>query len=98
MIDAAFEDLDQLTRFMDLILAGAGVDDKYLCLRDLLIGRRRTNDKLDKTVFTPEFRTEPVIVFTEFADTARYLEEQLRKDGLATSTASTAPAATTATR
>ncbi|MDF9716628.1 hypothetical protein INN71_04055 [Nocardioides sp. ChNu-153] len=83
MIDAAFDDLDQLARFMDLILGGAGVDDKYLSLRDLLIGQSKgSKEKLDKAVFTPEFRNEPVIVFTEFADTARYLEEQLRKDGL----------------
>ena len=88
MIDAAFEDLDQLNRFMDLILGGAGVDDKYLRLRDLLIGRPKAKAKkgeevLDPDVFTPEFRTEQVIVFTEFADTARYLEESLQKDGLA---------------
>lgn len=83
MIDAAFDDLDQLTRFMDLILAGAGYDDKYLRLRDLLMGASREGMKtLDKAVFTPQFRDEKVIVFTEFADTARYLEEQLRKDGL----------------
>ncbi|MFC3687084.1 helicase-related protein [Aquipuribacter hungaricus] len=84
MIDAAFEDLDQLQRFMELILDGAGVDNKYLRLRDLLIGQaKRSTEKLDKDVFTPEFRNEPVIVFTEFADTARYIEEQLRQDGLA---------------
>ncbi|MCD2115010.1 phospholipase D-like domain-containing protein [Rhodococcus rhodochrous] len=83
MIDAAFDDLDQLTRFMDRILAGAGVDDKYLRLRDLLIEPPKQHKKtLDKDVFTPEFRTQQVIVFTEFADTARYLEEQLKKDGL----------------
>lgn len=83
MIDATFDDLDQLKRFMDLVLAGAGYDDKYLRLRDLLMGPSKAGKKaLDKTVFTPEFRNEKVIVFTEFADTARYLEEQLRKDGL----------------
>lgn len=88
MIDAAFEDLDQLQRFMDLILVGAGVDDKYIRLRDLLTGRstkragKKSGEALDPEVFTPEFRTEQVIVFTEFADTARYLEESLRKDGL----------------
>lgn len=88
MIDAAFEDLDQLKRFMDLILGGAGIDDKYLRLRDLLIGQstkgsgRKAGEVLDPNVFTPEFRTEQVIVFTEFADTARYLEESLRRDGL----------------
>ncbi len=84
MIDAAFEDLDQLNRFMDLTLAGAGYDDKYLRLRDLLLGPSKAGIRtLDKAVFTPEFRNEQVIVFTEFADTARYLEEQLRKDGVA---------------
>lgn len=83
MIDAAFEDLDQLKRFMDLILGGAGYDDKYLRLRDLLLGTSNKGKKgLDKEVFTPEFRTEKVIVFTEFADTARYLEDQLKKSGL----------------
>jgi superfamily II DNA or RNA helicase len=83
MIDAAFEDLDQLKRFMELILAGAGVDEKYLRLRDLLLEPSKERKKtLDKEVFTPEFRTHQVIVFTEFADTARYLEEQLKKDGL----------------
>jgi superfamily II DNA or RNA helicase len=82
MIEAAFDDLDQ--RFMDLIEAGAGLDDKYLRLRELLLGPSKHGQKtLDKNVFTPEFRSEQVIVFTEFADTARYLEERLRKDGLA---------------
>lgn len=84
MLDAAFEDLDQLKRFMDLVLAGAGYDDKYLCLRDLLLGASKATKRvLNKEVYTPEFRNEKVIVFTEFADTARYLEERLRKDGLA---------------
>lgn len=81
MINAAFEDLDQLSRFMDLILVGAGIDEKYLRLRDLLIGSPK-GGKLSKEVFTPEFRSQQVIVFTEFADTARYLEEQLKNDGL----------------
>nr|WP_255459689.1 helicase-related protein [Micrococcus sp. TA1] len=83
MLDSAFEDLDQLKRFMDLILNGAGYDDKYLRLRDLLHGPSKEGKKtLDKSVFTPEFRTDKVIVFTEFADTARYLEDRLRSDGL----------------
>jgi superfamily II DNA or RNA helicase len=83
MIDAAFEDLDQLKRFLELILAGAGIDEKYLRLRDLLQEPSKERKKiLDKNVFTPEFRTHQVIVFTEFADTARYLEERLNADGL----------------
>lgn len=43
---------------------------------------KKQKESLDKVVFTPEFRTQQVIVFTEFADTARYLEERLKKDGL----------------
>ncbi len=83
MISAAFEDLDQLKRFMDMILEGAGVDEKYLVLRDLLTGPSKDRKKImDKGVFTPEFRAEKVIVFTEFADTARYLEERLNADGV----------------
>lgn len=85
MIDAAFEDLDQLARFMSLVEAGAGVDDKYLRLRDLLIEPLKPQHRkvLDKSIYTPEFRTQRVIVFTEYADTARYLEERLKKEGLA---------------
>ena len=82
MIDASFGDLDQLQRFMDLVLAGAGVDDNTQ-LRTLLRGAAKSEkSSLDKSVYTEEFQTEKVIVFTEFADTARYLEERLRADGL----------------
>ena len=83
MISSAFDDLDQLVRFMELILQGARIDDKFLRLRDLLMGAGKEERKsLDKSVFTPEFQSEKVIVFTEFADTARYLEERLREAGL----------------
>jgi len=83
MIDAAFGDLDQLQRFMDLVVLAAGHDDKYAQLRALLLGPSKQEKKaLDPTVFTKEFQDQPVIVFTEFADTARYLEERLRADGL----------------
>ncbi|WP_173923337.1 helicase-related protein [Agromyces sp. Marseille-P2726] len=83
MIDAAFEDLDQLTRFMNLVLAGAGLDEKYAKLRTLLMGPQKSEKHgLDASVFTDEFRTQQVIVFTEFADTARYLETRLKEDGL----------------
>lgn len=84
MIDAAFGDLDQLQRFMDLVVLAAGHDDKYAQLRALLLGPSKLEKKaLDPTIFTKEFQDQPVIVFTEFADTARYLEERLRADGLA---------------
>lgn len=84
MIDAAFGDLVQLQTFMDLVLAGAGVDDKYLKLRTLLLGPAKSEKgAIDRAVFTDEFQAEQVIVFTEFADTARYLEERLHADGVA---------------
>lgn len=83
MIDAAFGDLDQLVRLMELILDGAGFDNKYARLRALLLGPAKgERASLDTSIFTKEFRTQPVIVFTEFADTARYIEGRLRKDGL----------------
>jgi hypothetical protein len=84
MIDASFGDLNQLQRFMDLVVLAAGHDDKYAQLRALLLGPSKLEKKaLDPTIFTKEFQDQPVIVFTEFADTARYLEERLRADGLA---------------
>lgn len=83
MIDAAFDDLDQLARFMTQILAGAGLDDKFANLRALLMGPLKSEKgSLDEAVFTKEFQTQPVIIFTEFADTARYLHEELIKAGL----------------
>jgi hypothetical protein len=83
MFDAAFDDLDQLTQFMKLILDGSGIDSKYECLRDLLVEPSPIRkSKLDPKVFTKEFRTQKVIVFTEFADTARYLHEKLLADGV----------------
>jgi hypothetical protein len=83
MVEAAFGDLDQLWTFMDLVVDGGGIDDKYLKLRTLLMGPSKSEKTaIDKSVFTDEFQNEQVIVFTEFADTARYLEENLRADGL----------------
>lgn len=83
MIGATFGDLDQLARLMELILNGSGLDEKYARLRTLLLGPSKDEKRtLDESIFTEEFRTQPVIVFTEFADTARYLEERLIRDGL----------------
>jgi len=82
MIAAAFEDLTQLGRFLERIADAGEVDDKYSRLLDLLTVSARRRD-LPKNVFTPEFGTQKVIVFTEFADTARYLHERLGKDGVA---------------
>jgi superfamily II DNA or RNA helicase len=84
MIAAAFDDLDQLRRFLYHVHTGGILDDKYAKLRTLLAGPSKTEkNAVDPTVFTEEFRTQQVIVFTEFADTARYLEERLQEDGFA---------------
>lgn len=83
MFDAAFEDLVQLQRFLERIVDSGGMDDKYERLRDLLAPTAKKAAALDKKVFAPEFRTGKVIVFTEFADTARYLHERLTRDGVA---------------
>lgn len=83
MLDAAFEDLTQLGRFLERIAGSAGIDDKYERLKDLLNPSASGVRTLDKSVFTPEFREQKVIVFTEFADTARYLQRKLRADGVA---------------
>lgn len=80
MFDVALEDLIQLGRLLERVADASGIDDKYLRLLDLI---HTTKTKgLDPQVFTPEFRSQKVIVFTEFADTARYLEERLTKDGV----------------
>lgn len=80
MFDVALEDLVQLGRLLDRVADAGVIDDKYLRLLELI---HTTKTKgLDPQVFTPEFRTQKVIIFTEFADTARYLEERLKKDGV----------------
>jgi superfamily II DNA or RNA helicase len=81
MFDTALEDLVQLGRLLDRVADAGVIDDKYARLLQLI---HTTKTKgLDPEVFTPEFRAQKVIVFTEFADTARYLEERLVKDGVA---------------
>lgn len=83
MIDAAFEDLTQLQRLLERIADTSGIDDKYSQLFALLTGKAPSAKKLDPTIYTPEFREQKVIVFTEFADTARYLADRLKEDGVA---------------
>jgi SNF2 family DNA or RNA helicase len=83
MFKDAFEDLTQLGRFLERIADATGVDDKYERLRDLLIPSTTKAKSVDKVVFTPEFRHQKVIVFSEYADTARHLHERLAADGLA---------------
>jgi hypothetical protein len=70
IIDDAYDDLDQLAEFLNL-LTGAKPerDDKLKALIKLL-----KNDAV--------LKKEKVILFTEFADTARYLEAQLAQAGI----------------
>jgi hypothetical protein len=70
ILDDTFDDLDQLAEFLDLLSdAKPERDDKIKALLKLL--------KTD-----PVLKNEKVIIFTEFADTARYLERQLTNAGI----------------
>ena len=70
ILDDTFDDLNQLAEFLDLLSdAKPERDDKIKALIKLL----KTDSVLKK---------EKVIIFTEFADTARYLEQQLNHAGI----------------
>ncbi len=70
IIDDTFDDLDQLAEFLNLLSdAKPERDDKLKALVKLL-----KNDAV--------LKKEKVILFTEFADTARYLETQLTQAGI----------------
>jgi hypothetical protein len=78
MLEAAFEDLVQLQRLLERVAeVGPGGDDKVAKLLDLLSGSS-TN-----SIFAADFKTDKVLIFTEFADTARYLHERLADAGIA---------------
>lgn len=69
IIDDSYDDLDQLADFLNLLSeAKPERDDKLKALIKLL-----KNDSV--------LKKEKVILFTEFADTARYLEAQLAQAG-----------------
>ncbi len=83
MFADAYDDLLQITSLLQKTLAvGQDSDDKYEQLRALLIGGNFSRKSNDKEVFRKEFTENKVIVFTEFADTARYLYSRLAEDGL----------------
>jgi hypothetical protein len=70
IIDDSYDDLNQLAEFLNLLgEAKPERDDKLKALIKLL-----KND--------PVMKKEKLILFTEFADTARYLEQQLTQAGL----------------
>jgi len=69
MIQETFDDLDQIVQFLD---EARKFEPKH-------------DDKLQKLVRllkTKELAGQKVLIFTEFADTARYLKPQLDKAGL----------------
>lgn len=78
--NSAFDDLDQLRIFLELSLVAEGGDDKYDQLRTLVDPAQPLGAQ---PVFDPLFREQKVLIFTEFADTARYLHERLLADGIA---------------
>jgi hypothetical protein len=83
MFDAALEDLTQLGRFLARIHdCGPELDNKFDRLRDLLLPSPKSK-KLDKEIFVPGLTQHKVLVFTEYADTARYIHKRLVAEGMA---------------
>lgn len=81
MIESALEDLEQLTMFMEsCVKVGHANDDKIHQLVKLLAGEE-PHDPADP-VFDPVIKNQKVLVFTEYADTARYIENRLKIAGL----------------
>ncbi|MXW94320.1 MAG: helicase [Acidimicrobiaceae bacterium] len=69
IIDKTFEDLDEIVRFLDATSRlTPDQDDKVR--------------KLTRLLGTKDLSGRKVLVFTEFADTARYVESQLRSAGI----------------
>lgn len=82
MFEEAIQDLLQLGTFLERAVTVAEFDDpKYAQLRALLAGGRHRKG-LDVDVFDPAYSEQKVLVFTEFADTARYLHDRLADDGV----------------
>lgn len=70
MLDDCYDDLNQLAEFLSLLAnVKPEKDDKLKNLVKLL--------KTDKVL-----KSQKVILFTEFADTARYLEFELKRNGI----------------
>ncbi|MDS4058089.1 MAG: helicase-related protein [Candidatus Contendobacter sp.] len=70
ILDDSFDDLNQLAEFLELVAkVKPERDDKLKALIRLL--------KTD-----PVLKKEKLLLFTEFADTARYLEQELNKAGI----------------
>ncbi len=80
MFKSAYDDLDQIHTLVEKIMnVQAGGDDKYRQLAELLGAAKAKNAKpADKA-----FARDKVLIFSEYADTARYLARRLKEDGLA---------------
>ena len=71
ILDDSFDDLNQLAEFLELVAkVKPERDDKLKALIRLLIT-------------DPVLKKEKLLLFTEFADTARYLEQELTRAGIA---------------
>ena len=83
MLDDAFTDLEQVAKLLSRCeQVGLGGDSKYEQLKLMLMGGAKT-DKGPGDLYDPALTKHKVLVFTEFADTARYLHQRLEEDGLA---------------
>ncbi|MDE0268103.1 MAG: helicase-related protein [Acidimicrobiaceae bacterium] len=69
ILDKTFEDLDEIASFLDAVS----------CLTPQQDDKAR---KLIRLLTSKELRDRKVLVFTEFADTARYVESRLRAAGV----------------
>ena len=69
IINETFLDLDQIVKFLEETRKFKPAQDDKL-------------KKLLRMLNSKEFADKKVIIFTEFADTARYLEQQLKENGI----------------
>ena len=71
-----------MTSFLErTVSVGLAHDDKYDQLKTLLLGGKLSKTQ-EAAVFDPAFTQQKVLVFTEYADTARYIHNRLSEDGL----------------
>ena len=81
MLKAAFEDLEQLTQFMITCnQVGSRNDNKISQLCELLDSTK--GDHAEGGIFDPAITKHKVLIFTEYADTARYIESRLKESGV----------------
>lgn len=81
MFEAAFEDLHQLAQFIERAVTVSQTADVKFDRLAVLLGAKKDKNA-DREIYGAAFRTHKVLIFTEFADTARYLHERLKEMGL----------------